>query len=889
VALLQIADNPFRNFTESAQPLPRWLWQILRVLAVAVVLALTYGLVTRPAMTLVLFWGLLVPSLPLLFMIAPGIWRNVCPMGFMNQIPRMLGRSREGTLSRAGRENAFIVAVLAFFVIVSSRHLIFNHDALALAGVLLLTLVLPLIGGVLYKGKSGWCGTFCPVAPIQKAYGQAALVRVDNEYCSPCLGCQKNCYDFNPNAAVYADLGDDSEWYTGHRKLFFGALPGFILAYFTASEALGSGIGAYLAHMSGSVLLSLGLFHLAAYLLPLPLLRVVQLFTAVGFVMFYYFALPVMAASAETLTGIAVPEFLVQTLRVLPALVALTMLLRGLKLDEAYRRFATESSVARVSGGIARLRERVQAKASSVEIRETSSGQTLHADAGTPLLDALEAARLPINPGCRMGMCGADPVAILEGHENLEPMGEAERETLARLGLQGVRLACMCRLHGPVSVSVDPADALAPGEVDAADAALAAEDEDTERFVVIGNGVAGVTFIDTLRKKGSSARIDLVTQESHHFYNRMGIERLVYGRTGMDGLYLMSDDWYAEHRVTTWLNTVADAVDREAHEVRLATGDSLRYDKLVLACGASAFMPPLPGHDLPGAFVVREARDAMRLREYHQLNRCRNAVVLGGGVLGIEMADALRQLGLRVTIVNRSGWLMDRQLDARAAGRLAEFLNTMGIRVRLNAGVKELRGDDRVEVAILDDGTGIDTDIFCACTGVRPNIGLAEQCGLTLGRGVQVSESMQSSDPDIYAIGDVAELPGMVSGLWPVSLEHGKTAAAHLMGEHYTPKLDQVVVRLKLSGIDVQSCGRVIPASDEDEVIQDGDADGSRWRRLVVAGGVIQGANFVDCPGTARITLQLIADGTRLDDAVLSRLREGDWSALDEAPPASGA
>lgn len=147
---------------------------------------------TEPELGFALFWKLLIPSLPLLFAVAPGVWRQICPMAFVNQLPRAFGFSREMTLPVAAKNLAYFISVLAFFFLVSLRHIYFNQEPLAWMVLVFSALGLAFLGGVFFKGRSGWCGTFCPLAPIQKAYGHAPVVTVKNGYCPTCVGCQKN-------------------------------------------------------------------------------------------------------------------------------------------------------------------------------------------------------------------------------------------------------------------------------------------------------------------------------------------------------------------------------------------------------------------------------------------------------------------------------------------------------------------------------------------------------------------------------------------------------------------------------------------------------------------------------------------------------------------------
>jgi MFS family permease len=226
------AAKLFQNYTKVEPRVPRFIWTVLRLATLVVTFAIAGLLIYQPELGLKLFWGLAIPAVPAVLILAPGLWRQVCPMAFLNQIPRLGGFSREKDLPEAWRNAAFGIAVTTFFAAVALRVPMLNHDGQLVAIGVLGVLLLAFIGGLVFKGRSGWCGTFCPLGPIQRNYGHAPLLMVRNGYCSPCLGCQKNCYDFNPRAAIFADMYDEDPRYSGQRRFFMAMMPGMILGYF---------------------------------------------------------------------------------------------------------------------------------------------------------------------------------------------------------------------------------------------------------------------------------------------------------------------------------------------------------------------------------------------------------------------------------------------------------------------------------------------------------------------------------------------------------------------------------------------------------------------------------------------------------------------------------
>ena len=510
-----------------------------------------------------------------------------------------------------------------------------------------------------------------------------------------------------------------------------------------------------------------------------------NLFAGLSLVIFYAFAGPILMNTFGDLAGIQFPAGVVDISRVIGALLALAVFMQGRQNEIVYRKAVQDGKAIRPDLRSQSVRTSGVAPADGQEVIDRGSGISFVVPPDQTLLEAMEAANVNINFGCRSGVCGADPVAICEGHENLSAADDNELATLRRLGLQGkARLACVCRVNGPILIDRDIRNAVAfeSVETDVPQKDLAALG--IRRVVIIGNGAAGLGVAEALRRVSQTVEITVVADEFHHFYNRMAIGRVVYGRTAMDGLQLLPDDWYAQHKVEVWRNTVVRSIARRAKLVRLATGNSLPYDRLVLAMGARPAAPAPNYNAYPNAFVLRTAADAQAIRAYVQSRSARRAVVIGGGVLGIEAADALHHLGLGITILQRSNCLMDRQLDPTGAAVLAEFLTDINIRVEAGVTVESLKGDSILKALRLSDGRAIEGDLFVSCTGVIPNADLARECGLEIGRGVKVDASMRTTrDPSIFAVGDVAEPPNGASGLWTVAAAQAKTAVATIIGE----------------------------------------------------------------------------------------------------------
>src|SRR5215218_3102389 len=313
-----------------------------------------------------------------------------------------------------------------------------------------------------------------------------------------------------------------------------------------------------------------------------------------------------------------------------------------------------------------------------------AGGPTVLAKVGDKLLDVAEASQVQIEPGCRMGMCGSDPVRVLEGAENLSAVRSAERRTLERLGLgDGCRMACVSRIQGPVVVDPQPVFEDAPETVLPRPPTGGLDHPPREssiaRVVVIGAGVAGVTTAEELRRALPDVDITLLGDEPYDFYNRMAITRLVSESISIDSLYLNRRDWAASRRVDYRRSVAATALDRASREVETSDGQRLPYDRVIIATGARPLLPPIEGVGSEGSFALRSIDDAVRIQQYIRRRRCSVAVIIGAGLLGLEAAYNIAQLDVRVLVLDRGPWPLNRQLDQQAGALLWEMLHDLGI------------------------------------------------------------------------------------------------------------------------------------------------------------------------------------------------------------------
>ncbi|WP_238846597.1 FAD-dependent oxidoreductase [Nocardia arthritidis] len=866
--------NLFPASTELPSRLPASLWPLVRIVSIAAYIEVVVAMFFAPAEGLFIFFGVVVPLLPGLFLIAPGGWRNSCPLAAMNQIPRALRFTRGHSPPRWLSARSYLVAMTLFFGIAGARLAGLDRNGAASGIVLLLIGVSAFTGGVLFKGKSGWCSSICPLFPLQRVYGQTPFVTVPNAHCKPCVGCAKNCFDLKPRAAYQADLADPDVAWSAPRKLFAAALPGFVLGFFTLTGHLETSVAHRYSVLALFMLVAVGLFFALDAMTSLSTVMVSVCYAAVALNIFYWFAGVTLARSFSMITGLNAPWLRWPISAVI--LLATILWIARTRVVELQFALSTGARTEPVLLPFPKRRSEDAGNPSepTVSVTFEPSGAEVAGDTGMSLLDIAERGEQPIEAGCRMGICGADPVAVLDGMACLSPPGQDERNTLRRLGFgNDVRMACCARIgSGKVKVALAPqprrGNAARPRRFDRSIVSVA----------VIGNGIAGMTAADFLRRGHPDCEIHLVGRESHAFYNRMGISRLMYGRSAMQGLYLLPEQWCDDHQVTAWLNTLATSIDTSARRVFLGTGDALPYDRLILAMGASSALPPIEGLSRPGCFTLREAGDALWIRSYVQQFHCDRAVVAGGGPLGLEAAYALHELGLQVTVLERGDRLLRKQLDARCSQLVREHFARIGIQVLHRAETITVTGDPAVRGVILRDDRRLDCDIFLTATGIRPNIELARAAGVPVERGVLVDDRMRTGIRDVYAAGDVAEHRGQVLGLWPIAAEQAQIAAENALGGNRSHTESLPAMLLKGVGLELFATGRVEPETGDELIVLD---QPESYRRLILSEGRVVGATVLGHhPGDLAAAQQAIALRTPIPATAFSALRAGDWSAL---------
>lgn len=385
-----------------------------------------------------------------------------------------------------------------------------------------------------------------------------------------------------------------------------------------------------------------------------------------------------------------------------------------------------------------------------------------------------------------------------------------------------------------------------------------------QKLVVIGAGMASGRMLEHLFETAPGAyQVTLFNAEPRGNYNRIMLSPVLSGEKEFPEIVTHDDAWYATHEVTCRFGEKVIGIDRERKRV-IGEKGALGYDKLVIATGSSPFIIPLPGNDLDGVIAYRDLDDTNRMIEAARPGA--RAVVIGGGLLGLEAAAGLRLRGMDVTVVHIMGHLMERQLDDAAGYLLRRALVDRGIDVLCQANSKEILGEDgKVRALLLEDGTELPCDLLVMAVGIRPATGLAQQAGLETGRGVAVDAQMQTSDPDILALGECVEFKGQVFGLVAPLYDQAKIAAATLRGEvaEYIPR--EVSTKLKVTGCDLFSAGDFASGDMREDIVFRDPARGV-YKRLVLEGNRVIGAVMYGDVVDGTWFYGLIKDGTDVSE-----------------------
>ena len=386
-----------------------------------------------------------------------------------------------------------------------------------------------------------------------------------------------------------------------------------------------------------------------------------------------------------------------------------------------------------------------------------------------------------------------------------------------------------------------------------------------EKLVLVGNGMAGVRTLEELLKHGTDQYdITVIGSEPHPNYNRIMLSPVLASEKTIDDIILNSREWYEENDIELITGDTVTEISRVKRAVITESGKELSYDRVLLATGSNPFIIPVPGADKDGVIGFRDIADVETMlaatREY------KNAVVIGGGLLGLEAANGLMKQGMNVTVVHLLDALMERQLDKPASAMLKASLEERGLTFLMEAQTAEIVGDKRVSAVKFADGSQVDADLVVMAVGIRPSIELAQKAGIYCERGVVVNDTMQTYDPQIYAVGECVQHRKECYGLVAPLFEQAKVAANHLACVGSTRYEGSVTsTKLKVTGIDLFSAGDFNEEEgDESLVMQDSSA--GVYKKLVIRDDKIKGAVMYGDTMDGTWYFQLMREGTNIAD-----------------------
>ncbi|MFC1845146.1 NAD(P)/FAD-dependent oxidoreductase [Thermodesulfobacteriota bacterium] len=328
-----------------------------------------------------------------------------------------------------------------------------------------------------------------------------------------------------------------------------------------------------------------------------------------------------------------------------------------------------------------------------------------------------------------------------------------------------------------------------------------------KKYLIVGNGVAGTTAAENIRKNDPAGVITIVTDEKLPFYYRIRLPDFLCGEVEESNLIAKKEEWYRKNKITLRLSTKITDGSIKDKTLLSSGGEKISFDRLILANGSTPNIPAIPGSDKKGVFTLHYIQDAKDIISH--AGCCKKAVLIGGGLLGLEAGNGLKKLGLKITVVEFFPRLLPRQLDNEGARRLQSILEDRGFSFKLDVKSSTIEGNDEIHGVTLENGELIAADMVVISAGVNPKLDLAKKLGLDCNKGVMVDKQMRTSQPDIFAAGDIVEFEGKTYGIWPAALEQGEIAGTNISGGEANYKGTVLSNILKVAGIDLASAGDI--------------------------------------------------------------------------------
>ena len=400
-----------------------------------------------------------------------------------------------------------------------------------------------------------------------------------------------------------------------------------------------------------------------------------------------------------------------------------------------------------------------------------------------------------------------------------------------------------------------------------------------QKLVMIGNGMAGIRTIEEILERANDLYdITVIGKEPYPNYNRIMLSNILQNKMTVEETIMNPYEWYEEHDIKLITNDPVVDVDRANQNVTTANGIEVAYDKLIFATGSKAFVIPVPGSTLPSVIGWRTIDDTEQMMNIAKTKK--KAIVIGGGLLGLECARGLLDQGMEVTVLHLAEWLMEMQLDRKAGNMLKADLEKQGMKFEMQANTTEILGEDDVEGVKLADGREIPTDLVVMAVGIRPYTEVAKESGLDVNRGIVVNDVMQTSDSNVYAVGECAEHNGKVYGLVAPLYEQGKVLADHLTNKETNGyKGSTTFTSLKVSGCDLYSAGQIVENAEIKGIEIFNSVDNNYKKIFLKDGNVVGAVLYGDIDDGSRFYNMMKKGESTEDYTLVSLLTQGGEEA----------
>lgn len=364
-----------------------------------------------------------------------------------------------------------------------------------------------------------------------------------------------------------------------------------------------------------------------------------------------------------------------------------------------------------------------------------------------------------------------------------------------------------------------------------------------KNIVIVGNGAAGYYAAETVRNKDRNCAVTMISKERHLSYYRPRLSHYLGEDELGKNFFLKDEKWYRDNDIEVVLQSTVENIDVNKKTVITSNGITVPYDSLILAGGGNCFLPDLEGSGKKGVFTLKTLDDALEIKRW--MEKSQKAVIIGGGLLGLEAAGAMRDRGLDVTINNVSDRLMSNQLCSEAGGFLGNIVRSKGIEVILEDVAVKINGDESVKSVVFESGEEIEADIVLFSVGIRPDLKIAKDAGIECKKGILVDKQMRTNVQDVFACGDVVEMNGRGFGNWIYAMQMGKVAGANAIGENTDFKESIPMIMLNAFGTSINCIGDTLPQQGYESVVEY-DCDEKKFKKLFfkdekIVGGVVIG------------------------------------------------